>query len=380
MNFDFSEEQEEIRRTARRFLAEGLQSARTVLDGETSHDAQAWQAVVEMGWPAAAIGEEHDGLGLGYLELCVLAEEFGSTLTPVPFVSSVLQATEAIKIADDVVQAADWLPRLAAGEQIGTLAFSEAQAGQSWTGLPEARVIEGRLSGCKTPVADGLAATFAVVSARAEEDGEGFGWWLVSLDQPGVSRALEDAVDRVRKHATLRFDKVTATRLGRPGEGAGMAERLRDVVAVLTAFEQLGGADAALAMATEYTKTRQAFGRLVGSYQAVKHRLADIYVKNQLARSHAYFGAWALAHDASKLPLAAAGARLAAIDAFGFAAEENIELHGGIGFTWESDAQLFYRRSRLLAASLGGRQRWSRQLVGALALESATLESTEEVR
>jgi acyl-CoA dehydrogenase len=298
--------------------------------------------------------------------LCVLAEEFGASLVPVPFVSSVLQATEAIKLADDPLQSREWLPRLASGELIAALAFSEGQAGQSWPDRPQTRVVNGLLSGCKTPIADGLAADIVVVSAVSAEDGDGFGWWLVPLTQPGVTRAAEDAVDRLRKHATLQFDSVQAIRLGQPGSGHVMAKKLMDICAVLTAFEQLGGAEAALAMAIEYSKTRQAFGRAVAGYQALKHKMADMYVKNQLARSHAYFGAWALAHQALELPLAAAGARLAAIDAFNFAAEENVEVHGGIGFTWESDCQLLYRRARLLAVNLGGRQRWSRQLIGAL--------------
>jgi acyl-CoA dehydrogenase len=370
MNFDFSEEQEDIRRQARRFLTEQREHRRTVLEGDAPYDLAAWQAVVEMGWPAAAIAEEHGGLGLGYLELCVLAEEFGSTLVAVPFVSSVLHATEAIKLANDEPQASEWLPKLAAGELIATLAFAEGQPGHSGSDRPLARVEEGYLTGCKTPVADGLAANLAVVSACSAEDGDGFGWWLVRLDQPAVSRRPDSAVDRLRKHATLQFEGARATRLGQPGNGQAMATRLMNVSAVLTAFEQLGGAEAALAMAIDYSKMRQAFGRIIGCYQALKHRLADVYVKNQLARSHAYYGAWALVHDAPELPLAAAGARLAAIDAFGFAAEENIEVHGGIGFTWESDCQLFYRRARLLAATLGGRQRWSRQLVSALASQS----------
>lgn len=372
MNFDFSEEQEEIRRQARRFLSENRESRRRVVDGEALYDRGLWQAIVDMGWTATAIAEEHGGIGLGYLELCVLAEEFGSSLLPVPFVSSVLHASEAIKLAEDSVRAAEWLPRLAAGEIIATVAFAEERAGKGWIDLPQARVVNGRLTGCKLPVADGLVADVAVVSARDAEDGDGFGWFLVPLAQPGVERIAEVAVDRLRKHAQLTFDNVEAVRLGNPGAGQEMATRLLDVAAVLGAFEQVGGAEAALAAAVEYTRTRQAFGRVVASYQAVKHKLADIYVKNQLARSHAYFGAWALSHQAVELPLAAAGARLAASDAFNFAAEESVELHGGIGFTWESDCQLFYRRARYLAANLGGRQRWSRRLVGELARQVTT--------
>lgn len=363
MNFDFSEEQHAIRDQAKRFLGDRRESLRAVLESDIPFDRESWSAIVEMGWPAAAIAEEHGGLGLGYLELCVLAEEFGASLVPVPFVSSVLQATEALKLAG----ATGWLPQLAAGELVATLAFAEEGAGQSWTERPRARVQNGCLSGVKAPIADGLAADIAVVSAVSDEDGEGFGWYLVPLSAAGVKREAHDAVDRLRKHSTLRFERAEAIRIGAPGQGAELAAKLQDICAVLTAFEQLGGAEAALVMAIDYSKTRQAFGRTVASYQALKHKMADMYVKNQLARSHAYFGAWALSHGAPQLPLAAAGARLAAIDAFGFSAEENLEVHGGIGFTWESDCQLFYRRARLLAASLGGRQRWSSKLVAALA-------------
>jgi acyl-CoA dehydrogenase len=362
MNFDFSEEQEELRRQARRLLAGGLAAARSQLDGSAGHDLPLWTQVVELGWPAAAIPEEHGGLGLGPLELSVLAEEIGRTLAPVPFVSSVLHATEALKLCAADAPAAALLEQLASGETVATVAFADA----GWNAAPSARVTDGRLSGSVKLVADGMLAGVAVVSARAAEDDKGFGWWLVDLSAGSVRREAVAAIDAVRQYASIGFDAVPAIRLGAPGQGRELADRLLDVVAVYDAFEQLGGAEAVMAIALDYVKTRQAFGRVVGGYQAVKHKLADMYIKIQLARSHAYYGAWAVLNDAPELPLCAAGARVAATDAFTFAAEEAVELHGGIGFTWESDCQLYYRRARLLAAALGGRASWSTRLATAM--------------
>ncbi len=365
MNFEFSDEQEELRRQAQRLLSDSLLRTRKILDSDAGHDAALWGQMVEMGWPAAGIPEEQGGLGLGGLELCVLAEEVGRGLAPTPFVSSVLHATEALKIAGG--PAADaWLPLLASGERIATVAFTEGGAG-SWDSPPAASVSDDRLTGVKTPVPDGLVADVAIVSARSAEDGAGFGWWLVDLRDNGVQRSALTAIDRVRKHAALRFEAVPALRLGGAGQGGALAGRAMDVAAILTAFEQLGGAETMLAVSVEYAKTRKAFGSVIGINQAVKHRLADMYTKIQLARGHAYYGAWALAAGAAELPIAAAGARLAATDAFSFAAEEAVELHGGIGFTWEGDCQLFYRRARLLALGLGNRERWADRLVTALA-------------
>ncbi|WP_075790818.1 acyl-CoA dehydrogenase family protein [Massilia putida] len=365
MNFEFSDEQEELRRQARRLLADGLAKARGALDHGASHDAALWRQIVDMGWPAAAIPEQQGGLGLGPLELCVLAEETGRTLAPVPFATSVLHATEALKLCPADPLAGATLGRLAEGGAIATVAFAE-EGGGRWDAIPAARVEAGRLTGVKTAVAEGSYAGFAVVSARAADDEDGYGWWLVDLDAPGVTRTGVEAIDCVRRHATLAFDRVPAARLGGAGEGAGLVRDLLDRAAVYDAFEQLGGAEAALAMTIDYVKTRQAFGRPVAGYQAVKHKLADLYVKVQLARSHAYYGAWALLNDVPELPVCAAGARLAATDAFTAAAEESVQLHGGIGFTWESDCQLYYRRARLLAAALGSRAVWSRRLAHAL--------------
>jgi acyl-CoA dehydrogenase len=250
------------------------------------------------------------------------------------------------------------LPRLAAGEVVASLALVET-GGRLWTDKPAARVVGGRLSGTKEAVAHAAGADIAIVSAHADDDGDGFSLWLVDMRGDGVQRENLKSLDLVNRHGRLCF------------EGAAILQRLTETVAVLTAFEQLGSAEGAMALTLEYVKTRKTFGREVAGYQAVKHKLADMYVKIQLARSHAYYGAWALSHAAPELPQAAAGARLAALDALAYVTEESVELHGGIGFTWECDIQLYYRNCRAQAVGLGGRQYWSRALTAALAASLA---------
>jgi acyl-CoA dehydrogenase len=363
LNFDFSSEQQALRDQVRRLFADGRVRARQMVESGQRHDAALWAQLVELGGTAAAIPEAQGGIGLGALELCVIAEEAGRSLAPIPFMSSAVYASEAIKLAGGGI-ADEILPGLAEGAVEATVAFAETDG--SWDGLPNAHVEAGLFYGVKDAVVD-PGAGIAVVSARAAADGEGFGWWLVDLSGPGVEREVISAMDIVRRYARLRFTGVPARRLGKPGSGAELTARLMDVAAIVTAFEQIGGAEAQLARCVEYAKTRKAFGDRIGVFQGVKHRLADMYVKIELARGHALYGAWALSTDAAELPVAAAGARIAATEAFSFAAEEAIEMHGGIGFTWEDDCHLYYRRARVLALELGSRRRWVGRLLAGLA-------------
>jgi len=368
MNFDFSPEQHALREQVRRLFADGLRRARVQLDENQHFDAPLWKQFAELGFPAASIPEASDGLGLGALELCVMAEEAGRTLVPIPLSSSVFHATEALKLCDGGV-AQQWLARLASGEVIGTVAFSETSG--TWDSMPECRVVNGKLTGLKSVVADATVADIAIVSARSDEDGQGFGWWLVELESAGVRALKIESVDNLRGYSQVSFDAVAVERIGIPGAGAKLASRMLDIAAVLCSFEQLGGAESILHTSIEYAKTRRAFGSVIGVNQAVKHRLVDMYTKIELARGHCLYGAWALSTLSGDLPIAAAGARLAATDAFSFAAEEAIELHGGIGFTWESDCHFYYRRARSLALQLGNRQRWSDRLIDALAARNS---------
>jgi alkylation response protein AidB-like acyl-CoA dehydrogenase len=231
----------------------------------------------------------------------------------------------------------------------------------------------GKLSGKKIAVNDGMDADFAVVLARtSDEPGErGLSLAIVDLKAGGVSRRAQDSIDPSRKHAEIEFDNAPAEPLGKFGQGWSIATSVLDRAAVLTAFEQVGGADRCLVIAKDYALTRYAFGRQIGSYQAIKHKLADMYVNNELARSNAYFGAWALSTSARELALAAAAARVSATQAFDYAAKEMIQIHGGIGFTWEADCHFFYKRSRELALSLGAQRTWKNRLVSELEASNA---------
>ena len=370
MNFDFSDDQKSLKDEARKFLAAHCPTARVrkVLDDPAKgFDAELWQAVARQGWLGAAIPEAFGGLGLGHLELCVIAEELGRAVAPVPFASTVYMLAEAIMLAGDAEQKAHYLPKISAGEMIGCLATSEGPGVANATSL-QTTVEGGRLSGTKIPVTDGGIAHVALVLAR--EAGKP-GLFLADLTGPGVTRATLATLDPTRDAAQLTFAAAPAKRLGGAGEGLDLLERILDRAAVLLAFEQCGGADRSLEMAKEYALERYAFGRLIGSYQAIKHKLADIYVKNELARSSAYYGAWALNTSAPELPVAASAARIAGSEAFWFASKENIQTHGGIGFTWDVDCHLYYRRSRQLSLVAGAPRIWKERLVAHLERRNA---------
>jgi len=364
MNFDFSDEQKMLREQAHSFLRDKSPTSvvRKILEGDDSYDRELWQAIVNMGWTATRIPQEYGGLGLGSLELCVIAEELGRALTPTPFSSSVYLATDAILMAGNEAQKQQWLPPLAAGEKIGTFALSESPKAATAENI-QATVEDGLINGVKWPVTDGDVADFVVVVAKGSE---GPGWYLVDLNAEGVARKTVKSLDPTRAQAHVSFDNAPAELLGEAGQGWQLTEKLYDRAAVLFAFEQVGGSLAALDQACEYAKDRYAFGRSIASFQAIKHKLADMYVAATLARSNCYYGAWALSTDADELRSAAASARISAIDAYHQCAKENIQTHGGMGYTWEFDCHLFYRRARALAVNLGNKWQWEDKLISAL--------------
>ena len=373
MNFDFSDDQKLLKEQVRKFLADKCPTkvVRRVLDGSETHAEDVWKGLVDLGVPALGIPETYGGMGLSPLEVCVVAEEIGRAAAPVPFDSSVVLATEALKLAGSDAQKKKWLPELASGKAIGTLAIAEGAQ------PPKPRNIRtmfggGRLNGKKLPVTDGEAATFAIALANTGGSGDrAVSLVIVDLTQKAVAKKRIETIDPARKHAELTFTDASAELLGAEGEGWSLLERLYDAAAVYFAFAQVGGAESAMWMARDYALQRNAFGRAIGSYQAIKHKLADCYVKLELARSNAYYGAMMLTEGGADLPLAAAAARIAATDAYDFAAKENIQTHGGIGFTWEADTQFHYRRSRLLALSIGGPMAWKDKLVTRLEQKNA---------
>ncbi|MEM8766203.1 MAG: acyl-CoA dehydrogenase, partial [Pseudomonadota bacterium] len=245
---------------------------------------------------------------------------------------------------------------------IGTLAMSEG-AGRPAAKKLKTEFADGKLSGTKIPVPDAGIADVAIVLAKS---GKRASLYLVSMDQ-GSKTAVKpvQTLDPTRGHGQIKFKNAKAELLGKAGKGMELLDALLDRAAVLVAWEQVGGAQAALEQGKEYAMGRYAFGRPIASYQAIKHKLANMYVKNTLARSNCYYGAWALNTDSDELPLAAATARVSAIQAYYFASKENIQTHGGMGYTWEFDCQFFYRRSKLLSVCLGSEAMWQDRLIDA---------------
>ncbi len=360
MNFAFSDDLQQVRTEARTFLkAHAPGSARRVLEANYGFDGDLWARIGQLGWVGAAIPEAFGGTGLGDEGLCVLAEEIGASIAATPFASSAYLAAQAILLFGNDAHKARWLPGLADGSVIGCVALGEG-AGQPRADGISAVLRDGQITGTKQPVIDATVAHIAVVAAR--EGGE-IVLAVVDLAQDAVTRSTLETLDPSRDAATLIISKAASERL--PG-AAGFAaiEHLLDRAAIFFAFEQLGGAQTCLDMARDYALERQAFGRQIGSFQAIKHKLAEVYVAIELARSNAYYGAWALGADAPDLTSAAAAARVAATHAFELASAENIQTHGGMGFTWESDCHLYYRRAKHLSLVIGAAPYWKDRLIG----------------
>lgn len=374
MDFEFSAEQQQLKEQARRYLADKCPTTavRAILEGPEPFDRALWQGLGEMGFLGAAIPEEYGGLGLGYLELCVIAEELGRALAPVPVSSSIFLVAEILKAAGSEEQKQRWLPKLASGEVIGTLASVEATGSVRPSNVALAAKA-GSLSGFKSPVLDGDIADIAIVLARHApgKDAQGLSLYLVDLNQPGIERTVLDTIDPTRSQAKIDFTGAAAELVGAAGDGWRLYEEALDRAAILTGFEQIGGADRALEMGRDYALQRFAFGRAIGSFQAIKHMLADMYVSATLARSNGYFGAYALSTGSADLSEAAATMRVSSTKAFQHCAKNNIQVHGGMGFTWAMDCHLFYRRSNLLAVSLGGLNEWEDKLIDRLRAKNA---------
>lgn len=361
MNFDFPDEVKAMQEQASSFLcnAGALDLSRKVLDGDGTAVRRNWVEMAEMGWTGLTIPESYGGNGIGHIALCGLAYELGRQLSPAPFASSVYIVAEALVLYGTEAQKGQWLPGLAMGTSAACFAQSEGLTNHNGYVL-QARVSGGKLSGIKKPVADGMCADFALVLAK--EDGEER-LYIVDLASPGARRVPVKTVEGIREHACLSFDEVPADLLV---SGKDAIKNLFERAAVPFAFEQVGGAQSCLDMAVEYAKERFAFGRPIGSYQAIKHKLADMFVAIELARSNAYFAAWALSTSAKELPVAAATARLSAGKAYWLAAKENIQTHGGLGFTWDVDCHLYYRRHKALKLILGGDRVWEDHLIEGL--------------
>ncbi|MCW1384809.1 acyl-CoA/acyl-ACP dehydrogenase [Novosphingobium sp. KCTC 2891] len=363
MDFDLSDEQKMLAEQARGLLAERtpFDRLRQLIDAGAEWDEPLWREIASMGFTGAAIPEDFGGLGMTELDLGVIQQELGRVNASVPFFSSIVLAADAIRLAGTETQKAEWLPQLASGDVIACFASAEGPGPMLGQGVA---LVGGKLNGTKQPVADAGIASLAVVQV-------GDGLALIRLDQPGVTRTRLDSFDQLRAHYRIDFNDAVAE----PLPGGGVLPTLFDRAAVQAAFEAVGGAEACLQMGVAYTMERQMFGRPLAGYQAIKHKLADVAVAIELARSNAYFAGWAAQASPHDLPGAAAAARLTAIKAFELAARENLQVHGGIGYTFEANCHFYYRRERMLAVIVGNRGFWAGRLLDA---HSATVDTCSQ--
>jgi len=361
MNFDFSDDQKLLADQVKRYLDDncGMDRVRQVLTGSPRMAQDVWEGLARMGLLGTAVPESYGGAGAGYAELCLVAQQLGAHIAPVPFGSTVYLVAEALLLWGSQAQQEYWLPQICAGTVKGALATVES-VGQLTPGQIHAEVVNGALCGKKVVVTDGGVADLYLVMAK-----HGDQLCLFLVERAAQVDVLNvDSVDLSRDVAQVNFQNAPAQLL--VAQGWNALEVLQNRAAVLYAFEQLGGAQRALDMAVAYAQERFAFGRAIGSFQAIKHMLADMFVSLKLAESNCYYAAWALANNTADLPLAAATARVSATQAFQLCAKDNIQVHGGMGFTWEFDCHLYYRRSNYLALELGSLSEWEARLVEAL--------------
>jgi alkylation response protein AidB-like acyl-CoA dehydrogenase len=349
MNFAFTEEQEELRKTVRQFLeAKSAEEAvREQMETENGFDAAVWSQMGEqMGLQGLIVPEEFGGSGYGYVELGIVLEEMGRSLLCAPFFSTVvLAANTLIHSGDDAAKAAH-LPGIAAGETIATVAFTEPSGKWDEAGITLAASGSGSdytLTGTKMFVLDGHTANLIIVAARTAN---GVSLFTVAGDAAGLTRTALSTMDQTRKQAKLEFSNTPATLLGAEGQGWTILNTVLDLAAVGLAAEQVGGAQKVLDMAVEYAKVRVQFGRPIGSFQAIKHKCADMLLEVESAKSAAYYGMWCAAEMNDELPSVASLAKAYCSEAYFHATAENIQIHGGIGFTWEHPAHLYFKRAK----------------------------------
>ena len=351
----FSDEQEELRRTVRRFLEEScpVGEVRRLMATEVGHDPEVWRRLAELGLQGIHVPEAMGGAGMGQVELSIVLEELGRSLACVPYFATVGLAVNALLASGDEAAQRDLLPRLASGEATGTLAVLEPSGSWDLDAVATTARREGdgwTLDGVKAFVVDGHTADVLLIAARAPG---GLTVFAVEGEAAGMERVPVPELDQTRKLATVELSSTPGRMVGEEGGAAAWLPRALDLAAVALAAEQVGGAQRCLDMSVEYAKTRQQFGRAIGSFQAIKHRCADMLLRVESARAAAYYAAWAAAEDAQELPAVASLARAYCSEAYSWVAGETIQVHGGIGFTWEHDAHLYFKRAKASELLLG---------------------------
>jgi alkylation response protein AidB-like acyl-CoA dehydrogenase len=379
VHFAWTEEQEELRAQARAFLAEhsSSEAVRAAMASELGYEPALWKKLgSELGWTALSIPEEYGGLGLTAIEQTALLEETGRALLCSPYFATHCLAAPALLVAGSEDQKQEWLPGIADGEIRAALAWSGRGTRPDASGvelIAERRGADYVLRGASCYVVDGSTADLVIAAARASgSSGErGLSLFALAGNARGLRREALVTMDQTRRQAHLYFEGVevsAAARLGAEGESAAALREVLDRAAIALAAEQIGGAQACLDMAVAYAKQREQFGRPIGSFQAIKHKCADLLVQLESARSAAYYAGWAAARAPAELASAAALAKAACSEAYYRCAADNLQIHGGVGFTWEYDVHLHFKRARASASLLGGADHHRERIAGMIGL------------
>ncbi len=376
MNFGFNDEQELLRSTARKFFDNECPSTtvRALMEDSSGMTPELWKKLAEQGWLGLIAPEEHGGMALGIVDLVVLLEEMGRAVVPGPFFSTVLLGGLALLEAGSDAQKKTWLPKICSGEARATLAWMEPSAEMGAAGITLQAAAKGSgftLSGTKLFVHDAHTADVIVVAARTasgQNPEEGISLFLVPTGTPGLTVTLLPTMDQTRKLCEVTLTNVSLAGdaiMGAPGAGWKPLARVIDRATVGLCAEMCGGAQKVLDMTVEYAKIRQAFGRPIGSYQGVKHRAADMLVDVENSKSITYYAAWAMDEDVPEGPLAVSMAKAYVSDAYRRVSGAGIQLHGGIGFTWEHDLHLYFKRAKGSEFTFGDAT-WHRERVAQL--------------
>lgn len=365
MDFGFSDEQDMLRQTARAFLQENCPTTfvRQMMEDERGYSPKLWKDMAELGWLGLAFPEAYGGQGLGFVDLTVILEEMGAALLPSPFLSTVLLAGQTLLVGGSEAQKNAYLPKIADGSLIATLAMTEPSGRFDAEGIAEVKAAaEGdgfRLSGTKLFVLDAHVADVMIVAARTKEAGDksfGISLFLVDRNTPGVTITVLKTMDQTRKQCEVVFDQVQVGRerlLGMLDMGWPILHKVLNIATVALCAEMVGGAQRVLDISVNYAKERVQFGRPIGSFQAIKHKCADMMLQVESAKSAAYYAAWAVDEDAAEAPMAVSMAKAYCSDAYRNTAGEGIQVHGGIGFTWEHDMHLYFKRAKYSEFTFG---------------------------
>ena len=385
MDFDLSKPQKLLKHSAREFFAREckLDRVRELMETGTAHDDRLWQSIADQGWTGLVVPEEHGGLGLGLVELAVVAEEMGRACLPGAFLST-FTAAALVERAGNAEQRAKYLEPIAAGELKATVAFLEEGASWEVEEIKLKATREGgnfQLSGRKLFVPDAGIADLLICVAR---DGDGLALLPVERGAEGLSIKAMPSMDGTRKLHEVAFESVTVAEadvFGADGDACGALRGALEVGCVALCAEMVGGMQWVLETTVEYAKTRQQFGRAIGSFQAVQHQCADMLLMTESARSASYYAAWALTEGDPSASVAVSIAKAYCSDAYREVGNRGIQVHGGIGFTWEHDLQLYYKRSKSSETLFGDatfhRERIARIIVDGNAVARERAEQAE---